>query len=118
MNESFDRRGSGRVSHEDSVLVRANSDTFQRGQSLDFNESGARLVVPNQVEAGASVAVHLRLGAQRFLSLLATVVWAKPDNGGAATEVGVRFQHTSPSTYRNFSSWLHGRRLQAAYALS
>jgi hypothetical protein len=111
INLGLDRRGDGRVIHHGDVLVRGSSRTFQRGSSRDFTEDGARLIVPEPVQPGHSLMVHLKLEARRALSLLATVVWAKPAESG--TEVGVRFQEGCRADRRRLNHWLHNRRLLA-----
>ncbi len=111
LNLGLDRRGGGRVLHRGDVLVRGQSATYQRGSSRDFTEDGARLVVPESVKPGHSLMVHLKLEARRALSLLATVVWAKPAESG--TEVGVRFQEGCRADRRRLNHWLHTRRLLA-----
>ena len=107
----LDRRGGGRVPHRGEVLVKSSRSTFQRGSACDLNESGARLVVPDAVEAGHSLVVHLKLEAQRALSFLATVVWARP--GVRGTEVGVRFEDGCQADRRFLGHWLHNRRMLA-----
>ena len=109
INLGRDRRGDGRVLHREDVLVRGASTTYRRGSSRDFTEDGARLVVPEEVAPGHSLMVHLKIEARRALSLLATVVWAQPSEGG--TEVGVRFQEGCLADRRRFNNWLHSRRL-------
>lgn len=105
----LDRRGCGRVSHRGEVLVKAEASTFGRGITRDFNESGARLVMSEKVKPGHNLVLHLKLEAQRALSFLATVVWAKPTEHG--TEVGVRFQDGCQADRRRLNRWLHHRRL-------
>jgi len=108
-SKSLDRRGCGRVPHCSEVLVKGQASTFGRGTSCDFNESGARLVVAETVKPGHDLVVYLKLEAQRALSFLATVVWAKPTETG--TEVGVRFQDGCHADRRRLNRWLHHRRL-------
>jgi len=91
------------------VLVKGESSTFARGTTCDFNESGARLVVTEKVKPGHDLVVYLKLEAQRALSFLATVVWAKSTEAG--TEVGVRFQDGCYADRRRLNRWLHSRRL-------
>lgn len=105
----LDRRGCGRVSHRSEVLVKGASSTFGKGSTRDFNESGARLVVSEKMKPGHDLVVYLKLEAQRALSFLATVVWAKQTEGG--TEVGVRFQDGCQADRRRLNRWLHHRRL-------
>ena len=105
----LDRRGCGRVAHRSEVLVKGEASTFGRGTTRDFNASGARLVVTENVAAGHDLVVYLKLEAQRALSFLATVVWAKPTENG--TEVGVRFQDGCQADRRRLNRWLHHRRL-------
>jgi len=105
----LDRRGCGRVSHRSEVLVKGKAATFGRGTTCDVNESGARLVVSEKVKPGHDLVVYLKLEAQRALSFLATVVWAKSTDQG--TEVGVRFQDGCHADRRRLNRWLHHRRL-------
>jgi hypothetical protein len=105
----LDRRGCGRVSHRGEVLVKGASSTFGKGSTRDFNESGARLVVSEKMKPGHDLVVYLKLEAQRALSFLATVVWAKQTENG--TEVGVRFQDGCQADRRRLNRWLHHRRL-------
>lgn len=105
----LDRRGCGRVSHRSEVLVKGASSTFGKGSTRDFNESGARLVVSEKMKPGHDLVVYLKLEAQRALSFLATVVWAKQTENG--TEVGVRFQDGCQADRRRLNRWLHHRRL-------
>lgn len=111
INLGLDRRGGGRIRHITEVLVRGLSSTFQRGSSRDFTEDGARLVVPEAIGPGHSLMLYLRLEAKRALSLLGTVVWARPAEHG--TEVGVRFQAGCAADRQRFCNWLHTRRLLA-----
>ncbi len=108
-NIGLDRRGCGRIRHQGEVLVKGSSPTFGRGQTRDVNESGARLVVPDKVKPGHDLVLHLKLEAQRALSFLATVVWARVTEQG--TEVGVRFQDGCQADRRRLNRWLQHRRL-------
>lgn len=112
--QASDRRGNGRVPHAGSIMVRSLSSTFRRGSARDFTEEGARLVVPEDVPPGTSVVLHLKLEAQRMLSLLATVVWARPDGHSGTTEVGVRFQEGCRADRQHLANWLHCRRILAS----
>jgi len=107
----LDRRGGGRVPHRGEILVKGSRSTFQRGSACDLNESGARLLVPDQVQPGHSLVVYLKLEARRALSFLATVVWARP--GAQGTEVGVRFEEGCLADRRFLGNWLHNRRMLA-----
>lgn len=112
----LDRRSFGRVPHCGDVLVRGTATTFSRGATRDFTEDGARLVVPEDVPTGTSIVVHLKLEAQRILSLLATVVWAKPAEKG--TEVGVRFAEGCIKDRRQLANWVHRQRLLGAASMA
>lgn len=105
----LDRRGCGRVSHRGEVLVKGVAATFGRGTTCDVNESGARLVVTEKVKPGHDLVVYLKLEAQRALSFIATVVWARSTENG--TEVGVRFQDGCQADRRRLNRWLHHRRV-------
>lgn len=114
-----DRRSSGRVLYTGKVTVHGAAALCHKGSSRDFTEEGARLVVPGgEVSTGSSIVLHLKVEAQRFLSLLATVVWTKPDPQGKGTELGVRFAEGCHTSRRQLANWLHRRRLLGAACLA
>lgn len=107
----LDRRGCGRVPHHSEVLIKGRSAIFARGQTRDVNESGARLVIQEQVSPGNKLVLHLKFEAQRALNFLATVVWARVTEQG--TEVGVRFNEGCNIDRRRLNRWLEQRRFLA-----
>lgn len=94
-------------------MIKSLGRTFSRGTTRDFNETGARLVVEEPVQPGHSMVLHLKLEAQRVLSLIATVVWAKESRPGEGREVGIRFQEGCRGDRQRLNNWLHRRRLAA-----
>ena len=94
-------------------MIKALGSTFSRGTTRDFNETGARLVIQEPVRPGHSMVVHLKLEAQRVLSLLATVIWTKDADSGQTHEVGIRFQEGCRGDRQRLNNWLHRRRLAA-----
>jgi len=107
----MDRRAAGRVAFRNPIKVkpRGSGSTFGPGLACDLNESGARLVVQEPVEAGGSLIVYLKLEARKMLHLIGKVVWTRPSEQG--TEIGLCFDEGCQRDRLNLARWLHCQRL-------
>lgn len=107
----MERRVGGRVAFRNPIKVkpRGGSSTYGPGMACDLNETGARLVVHDEVQPGGSLIVYLKLEARRMLHLIGKVVWTRTCEHG--TEVGLCFEEGCRRDRLNLARWLHCQRL-------